>query len=179
MKSPVTLMCVGLLTVCTLLPNTIQARQASSEVIVSSLKGLYDMTNGQITATAELLDETMYAYRPIEGVRTAGEIIGHIAAAQFMFCSAAAGEENPHAADAEQMSGSRDELRTALAEGIAYCNQVFAQTTDAEVTAMRSFFGNPMSVAGILAFNTTHNYEHYGNLTTYMRMNGIVPPSSR
>lgn len=179
MKSSVILTCAGLLAVCALLPNTIQARQASSEVIVSSLKGLYDMTNAQITATADLLDETMYAYRPVEGVRTAGEIIGHIAAAQFMFCAAAAGEEIPHAADAEQMNGSRDELRAALAAGIAYCNRVFSETTDAEAAGMKTFFGNPMSVAGILAFNTTHNYEHYGNLTTYMRMNGIVPPSSR
>ena len=33
-------------------------------------------------------------------------------------------------------------------------------------------------VAGVLAFNSAHNYEHYGNLVTYMRLNGIVPPSS-
>ncbi len=179
MKNPNSLVPAILLFGLALTPTAVQARQASSDVIVSSLKGLYDMTNAQITATADLLDEKMYAYRPTPDVRTAGEIIGHIAAAQFMFCSAAAGEENPHAADAEQMNGTRDELRKALADGIAYCNRVFAATTDAEAAGMKTFFGNPMSVAGILAFNTTHNYEHYGNLTTYMRMNGIVPPSSR
>jgi len=36
-----------------------------------------------------------------------------------------------------------------------------------------------MTAASILAFNSMHNYEHYGNLVTYMRMNDIVPPSSR
>ena len=41
------------------------------------------------------------------------------------------------------------------------------------------FFAGPSTTAGVLAFNSAHNYEHYGNLVTYMRMNGIVPPSSR
>jgi uncharacterized damage-inducible protein DinB len=30
----------------------------------------------------------------------------------------------------------------------------------------------------VLQFNTAHDFEHYGNLVTYMRIKGIVPPSS-
>ncbi len=60
-----------------------------------------------------------------------------------------------------------------------YCERVFARTTDAGAAASASFFGAPNTVGGILAFNSAHNYEHYGNLVTYMRINGIVPPSSR
>ena len=51
-------------------------------------------------------------------------------------------------------------------------------TTDAQGAEMVSFFGNQMAASAVLAFNSAHNYEHYGNLVTYMRMNGIVPPSS-
>ena len=29
-----------------------------------------------------------------------------------------------------------------------------------------------------LILNFAHNNEHYGNLVTYMRIKGIVPPSS-
>ena len=51
--------------------------------------------------------------------------------------------------------------------------------TAATGAEMVSFFGDQMAKAGVLAFNSMHNYEHYGNLVTYMRLNGIVPPSSR
>ena len=58
-------------------------------------------------------------------------------------------------------------------------DRIFARTTDAGAADAADFFGAPNTVAGVLAFNSTHNYEHYGNLVTYMRINGIVPPSSR
>ena len=40
------------------------------------------------------------------------------------------------------------------------------------------FFGRQQTRLGILAFNNSHMWEHYGNLVTYMRLKGIVPPSS-
>ena len=51
--------------------------------------------------------------------------------------------------------------------------------TDAKGAVSVSFFDTPMAASAVLAFNSAHNYEHYGNLVTYMRLNGIVPPSSR
>ncbi len=58
------------------------------------------------------------------------------------------------------------------------CDHVFANTTDATGANAVTLFGAPNTVFGVLAFNSAHNYEHYGNLVTYMRLNGIVPPSS-
>lgn len=40
------------------------------------------------------------------------------------------------------------------------------------------FFGGERARLAVLAFNTAHNYEHYGNMVTYMRLKGMVPPSS-
>jgi len=39
-------------------------------------------------------------------------------------------------------------------------------------------FGNDSPKLGVLSFNSVHNWEHYGNLVTYMRIKNIVPPSS-
>ena len=50
--------------------------------------------------------------------------------------------------------------------------------TDARGAESVQFFTGPNTVFGVLAFNSAHNYEHYGNLVTYMRLNGITPPSS-
>ena len=40
-------------------------------------------------------------------------------------------------------------------------------------------FGPDMPRLSALAFNTAHDFEHYGNIVTYMRLNKMVPPSSQ
>ena len=147
--------------------------------LVQSLKSLFDVTKTNIMATAEIMDDEGYAFRPTAEVRTAGQILAHIADGQFSFCGSAAGEPNAAPENFEQTRTRRAEIIDALEQGFAYCERVFARTTDAGAVAAADFFGAPNTVAGILAFNSAHNYEHYGNLVTYMRINGIVPPPSR
>ena len=107
-----------------------------------------------------------------------GQLLAHIANAQYAFCSAAAGEDSPNTANLEETLTTKADIVSALDEAFAYCVGVYDRTTDARGAEMTTFFGDDMAVAGVLAFNSAHNYEHYGNLVTYMRLNGIVPPSS-
>jgi uncharacterized damage-inducible protein DinB len=160
---------------CLLSPLALTAQNA----VVSSLRGLFDITKNNITATADILEEGHYAYQPTEDVRTAGQILAHVANAQFMFCSSAAGQQSPNTENFEQTATTKAQIRAALQRAFAYCDGVFANMTDDQASRAVQFFGAPNTAAGVLAFNSAHNYEHYGNLVTYMRMNGIVPPSSR
>ena len=155
------------------------ALSAQAGPVVSSLKGLNDITTTNIRATAELLDEALFSFRPTEEVRSMGELLAHIASAQYSFCSAAAGEENPNSENFEESATTKAQLKAALEAGFGYCTGIYSRMTDAESAETVEFFGGPMAKAGVLAFNSAHNYEHYGNLVTYMRLNGIVPPSSR
>ena len=157
------------------LPTSVDAQ----EPVTQSLRGLFDVTQQVIMATAHDLSDEMYAFRPTDEVRTAGQILAHIADGQFIFCSAAAGESNPHPDSIEQSATTKAAIISALEQGFAYCEGVFDRTTDAEAGRRVDFFTGPNTTAGVLAFNSAHNYEHYGNLVTYMRLNGIVPPSSR
>ncbi len=50
--------------------------------------------------------------------------------------------------------------------------------TDASGAEIKNLFGMEIAASAIMAFNSAHNYEHYGNLVTYMRIKGVVPPSS-
>ena len=151
----------------------------AQEPLVQSLKGLHDVTRQVIMATARDLGEDVYAFRPTDEVRTAGQILAHIADGQFIFCSAAAGEANPHPDSIEQSATTKAAIVAGLEEGFAYCDRVYAATTDANATVGVEFFAGTSTRGGVLAFNSAHNYEHYGNLVTYMRINGLVPPSSR
>jgi len=112
-------------------------------------------------------------------VQIAGEILAHIADCQFSFCGSAAGESNASPENFEETRRHKAGIIEALELGFAYCERVFARTTDAGAASSADFFGAPNTVGGVLAFNSAHNYEHYGNLVTYMRINGIVPPPSR
>jgi uncharacterized damage-inducible protein DinB len=151
---------------------------ATANNVTGSLKGLHDVTAGNLTATAEKVPEELYGYRPTEEVRSMGEILAHVAGAQFLFCAAAAGEDSPNSENFEETRTDKAQIMEALSMGFEYCEQVYAGMADAQGQEMVSFFGNEMAAAAVLAFNSAHNYEHYGNLVTYMRINDIVPPSS-
>ncbi|WP_412070439.1 DinB family protein [Rubrivirga sp. IMCC43871] len=155
------------------------AASAQDSPVTASLKGLHGITAGNLMATAEQLDEAMYAYQPADSVRTAGQILAHVANAQYAFCAAAAGEESPNEANFEETLSAKADIVVALGTALAYCEGVYDAMTDAQGAEIQSFFGTPMAASAILAFNSAHNYEHYGNLVTYMRINGMVPPSSQ
>ncbi|PAP76102.1 DinB family protein [Rubrivirga marina] len=159
--------------------DPVSAQDASAEPVTMSLEGLHEVTAAHILGTAELLDEEMYAYRPTEDVRTAGQLLAHIANAQYSFCSAAAGEDRPTQENVEEAATTKADIIAALRDSFDYCAAVYDGMTDAEGAEVRSVFGRDMAASGALAFNSMHNYEHYGNLVTYMRLNGIVPPSSQ
>jgi len=146
--------------------------------VTGSLKGLHEITQTNIMKTAEMLDEKVYAYRPTDDVRTTGQILAHIANAQYFFCSSAADEENPNKENFEEAATTKAAIVAALKGAFEYCGGVYTNMSDAAGAETKPFFGNEMAKSAILAFNSAHNYEHYGNLVTYMRLNGIVPPSS-
>lgn len=160
-----------------------QDETASKSMAIASLMAIHDITADFVLATAEMLDEDMYAYRPTVQVRTAGQQLAHIANAQFGVCSTAAGEESPAEGNYEEIATTREAILAAVKASFEYCESVYANMTDEKLKEIKPFFGGDrrqdMTVASILSFNATHTYEHYGNLTTYMRMNGIVPPSSQ
>ena len=51
--------------------------------------------------------------------------------------------------------------------------------TDAQAPQVVSFFGHKAPKLSILDMNVSHNMEHYGNMVTYLRIKGLVPPSSQ
>jgi len=147
--------------------------------VVSSLAGLHVLTEQAITATAELVPEELYRFQPTEEVRTLGRILAHVANANFQICSQAAGADNPNQENFEETKTTKADIQQALADAFAYCRGIYENMTDEKGTETISFIGGQeMARAAVLAFNSTHSYEHYGNLVTYMRINGITPPTS-
>jgi uncharacterized damage-inducible protein DinB len=150
---------------------------ASSNPIAASEKGFYTMVSGEVVAAAEKMPEQNYSFKPTPEVRSFGQLVGHVADAQYGFCSSAAGEPEPMK-DIEKTKTSKADLVIALKDAIAYCNKVYAGMTDAQGSKTVKMMNYDLARLTVLSVNTAHTDEHYGNMVTYLRLKGIVPPSS-
>ena len=153
-----------------------QSAQTPANPLTTSEKGLYDYVTGVVIAAAEKMPEENYSFKATPEVRSFGEIVGHIAGAQQMFCATAAGEKP--AMPGEKSKTSKADLVQGLKDAKAACDKVYSGMTDAQAGQMANFMGHEMTKLSVLSINTAHTDEHYGNLVTYMRLKGIVPPSS-
>jgi uncharacterized damage-inducible protein DinB len=133
---------------------------------------------GYITTAAEELPESTYAYKPAPEVRSFGQLVGHVAGAQHLICAAALGDPPRNEDDIEKTRKAKTELVAALKESTRYCGKAYAQT-DKAAQGKTKLFGQERTRLFALGLNATHDAEHYGNIVTYLRINGIVPPSSR
>jgi len=144
--------------------------------LTGSARAMHQMVASNITKAAEKMPEENYSFKPTPEVRSYGAIVAHIADAQYLFCSAVIGEKNP-APGIEKSKTSKAEIQAALKEAFAYCDKAYA-LSDAQAAETTRLFGNERNKLNVLSFNDAHNMEHHGNLVTYLRMKGIVPPTS-
>jgi uncharacterized damage-inducible protein DinB len=151
---------------------------AAANTGVQALRAMWNQITQHITSAAEELSEADYAYRPTPEVRTFGQLVGHVAGAQYMICAAALGEAPRAEDEIEKSRTTKAALVEALKASTVYCNRAYA-LTDAALGGETELFGQKQTKMQALALNAVHNGEHYGNIVTYMRMKGMVPPSSR
>ena len=132
-----------------------------------------------IVKAAEKMPEESYGFRPSPDIRTFAQLIGHIANASYNYCALGAGEKNPNAGkNIEKDATTKADLVAALKASFDYCEKVYANLSDSQIGDTVKQGTNDRSKFGVLAFNNAHIDEHYGNLVTYMRIRGLVPPSS-
>ncbi|HYM59588.1 MAG TPA: DinB family protein [Thermoanaerobaculia bacterium] len=140
-----------------------------------SVRSLYQSAQRNVTEAAEVMPEDQYSFKPTPEVRSFGEIIGHVANSQYFFCSSALGVPNPNKANLEGLK-TKKELVDALKESNTFCDGAYAPSQSLDAPAS---LGKQQTTKGhALIFNLAHDNEHYGNLVTYLRLKGIVPPST-
>ena len=155
---------------------------AGANPISAGVRTAWESGKRNVTRSAELMPEADYAFRPVNTVRTFGEILAHVAGANYVFCSAAKGEKSPHAEAAfEKTATTRAQIIKVLGESMAYCDTAYAGLDDkrAGETVELPFGMGKGARALPLMINSGHLQEHYGNLVTYFRIKGMVPPSSQ
>ena len=139
----------------------------------------YQNLQRNLAEAAEKMPEAHYSFRPTPDVRPFGELIAHVALSQFGTCAALKGETNgPHKGEKEDAARTKTELVALLKESAAYCEPVLTSLKDEDMIALTKNGNNQVAKGLFLAGTNTHGNEMYGTMAVYLRLKGIVPPST-
>jgi uncharacterized damage-inducible protein DinB len=146
------------------------------------LQGQYASIKRYIIGAAEKMPAEHFGFKPAPEVMSYAQLLGHIIDTQYYFCNAVKGGANPAAGKNLEKLADKEAMVPAVKEAFAYCDDVFAGLTSENALQMLTLGTAPnqwqAARANQLSMVITHGNEHYGNLVTYMRIKGIVPPSS-
>ena len=156
-----------LLILCCLLLSAASSRAQSTPEkapdVSTELRNGFNEVNGWVTKAAEMVPADKYNYRPVDTVRTFGQLIAHITDSYNYFCANGVGNKVEWSDAIEKGATDKDTLLPKLKESVGRCNAAYGS-------------GNAQHRP--LFINVGHTSLHYGNIITYMRMLGLKPPSS-
>ena len=147
----------------------------SANPLSAELKQNYNQQKGALLAEADRMPDSDYAFKATPEVGTFGSRVAHVAEAQFMICSAVKGESKK-----AELAGktSKADIIAALKSSFDYCDGVYDSLTDATAAQSVMIFGHPQTKLGALWGNVGHDEEMYGYMAVYLRLKGLVPPTS-
>jgi uncharacterized damage-inducible protein DinB len=141
-------------------PTAAPAVQPNDAMAVA--RGGFDEVSAWVSKAADMVPTDKYSYKPVATVRTFGQLVGHVADAYAWYCSNAAGKKTEWADPVEKGNTDKATVTAKLKQATDGCKTVYASGGQ-----FRELLGN-----------VGHTNLHYGNIITYMRMMGMVPPSS-
>lgn len=148
---------------------------ANSNPVSADLRSMYSAVKNNLLNMADKMPEEHYAFKATADVRTFGQLIGHVADSQARTCSMLSGEMKNLNASAKT---SKADLTAALRESFVLCDKALEGMTDNSAGEMITMGQRQMTRLGMLARMISHSNEEYGYMAVYLRLKGIVPPSS-
>jgi len=160
-------------------PLVAQQQQSAdaSRVAMSAVRVNWIGAHGYIVRAAEQMSEADYSFKPVPNVRTFAQMVLHVADDEMGWCAQILGEPLKQTQFEKTLTTKADVLK-AIRDAGTYCEKAYAMT-DAQAAEMTTIWRAQQSKIRGLMDNATHDWEHYGNIITYMRIKGLTPPSSQ
>jgi uncharacterized damage-inducible protein DinB len=152
--------------------------QADDKVYTSSAHRQFTYVANLLIRTSEKVSDDLYSFKPTPEVRSIAALLGHVVDDHFLMCKIAQGETFDKFTPEHEKKTSKKELVALMKESVAFCDAAFKKLNDTTGKEIVASFGTKQPKLTWLNSNTQHDWEHYGNLVTYMRLKNIVPPSS-
>src|SRR5215467_2867232 len=178
-----------------------QASPSSTPAAMSPLRqeilGAFDYGAQEALALAKAVPEDKYSWRPMEGVRSFGEVFMHMAGSTLLFGSMTGmkipdgpahdlatvymkqGFEMPELFAAEAAVKDKAKIVAIMEQSFQIGRDLIRNMPEADLDKSISFFGRPMTQRGLLIFMGNHLNQHTGQAIAYARVNHIVPPWSQ
>ena len=167
------------------------AKTESAPTIASVMEVQLRIVESQFVPAAEAMPEDKYSFAPAngeyKGVRTFAQQVKHVATANFVFYSAILGQAPPAGATLAGTTNGPDDIQTKgqilkyLRDSFALGHKAFATLTAGN--AVTPLVKPPIPLMNtrlaMASFSSAHASDHYGQMVEYLRMNGIVPPTSK
>ena len=147
----------------------------SSNPLSTEAKQAYTGVKNNILKAAEKMPEADYSFKATPEVRSFAQIVEHVIQAQTHTCAVLNGQEKSSTVAA---TASKADIVAALKQSFADRDTAYESLTDAAAATMVKTARGERTRLGMLVGNTTHDVEQYSAMAVYMRLKGIVPPSS-
>lgn len=138
----------------------------------------YKNTQRNLLEAAEKMPDADYSFKPTPQMRPFSQLVAHVALAQFGTCSALKGQPDPHKGDKEENIKTKSDAVALLKASTALCDEAFAGLTDENMHELVTA-GKNQAARGLFVTGTnSHGQELYGTMAVYLRLKGIVPPTT-
>jgi hypothetical protein len=161
-----------LLAACGLTALAQQSTPASP--FAAEAKKDYAAVKNNLMKAADAMPEEGYAFKATPDVRTFGALVAHVAETQSWACGTLLGSTSKPA----KPGNTKAEAVAALKEAFVTCDSAYDAVTADNQTEIAGTGLLKRSRLAALFLNNEHNNETYGTMSVYLRLKGIVPPSS-
>jgi uncharacterized damage-inducible protein DinB len=168
------------------------ASPSTPPTIASTIDREVSLVEKEVVEAAEAMPEDKFDFSPeklnlpgsdYKGVRTFGQQLKHVAAANYLIWSPITGEKPPDTVNdgkGPDNMKSKAEIMKFLKDSFAFGHKSVATVNSSNlVEPITSSSGKPTTRLFLATFAPAHAFDHYGQIVEYLRMNGVVPPASR
>jgi uncharacterized damage-inducible protein DinB len=159
-------------------PAPAPAAQAQVMTLSGGVKRAWDGIKRNVGEAADKMPEANYSFKPTPDIRSFAELVGHVAESMHVTCARLKGDPMPFERGSHEKKTVKAELVKAMQDAIAACDTVYGAATDESLVKMVKIGQSEFAQLNALWGNISHSNEHYGNMVTYMRLKGLVPPST-
>ena len=174
------------------LPVSLAAQQpaagASANPITTAFRGRTMTFQRNLAQAFDSIPESKFSYRPTPAQLSIGYIAQHLANDNYFFCNnfgsmkASIPARDSTTADSVKAMWPKDSLVAKVKASFAFCESAFAQLDDAKLADQitMTFNGNTRNATRVTMVlgHVIDMADHYSQLSNYMRLNNILPPTA-
>ena len=154
--------------------TAIAQENAPTRLFVTEAKNDYTTVKNNLIKATEKMPEESYSFQATPSVRTFGALVAHVTEVQFWVCGTLMGSNSKPA----EPGKTKADLVAALKASFATCDSAYDAVTAANQSQIAGTGLLKRSRLAVLFLNNEHDNETYGTMSLYLRLKGIVPPSS-